>query len=82
MVRSIEIAAADATGTLAPDTYTITISSKGTSVTVTSNSADNKKAAEGVLTNSVSADVLATKVKSSDWGTTDNAIDAVIENWC
>lgn len=79
MVRSIEIAAADATSTLAPDTYTITISSKGTSVTVASNSADNKKAAEGVLTNSVSADVLATKVKSSDWGTTDNAIDAVIE---
>ena len=79
MVKAIKIYAADPANELPAGGYKITISSKGTSVTVTSNSADNKKAAEGVLTNSVSADVLATKVKSSDWGTTDNAIDAVIE---
>lgn len=71
MVRSIEIAAADATGTLNPGTYTITINTN-TTVTAKKGNADNsdyKTAAENVLKNSVSADVLNVKLKSSDWGT-------------
>ena len=83
MVRAIEIAAADTTGTLEPATYTIKINDSGTSVNV-SNDNDNKKktAAENILKNTISNDVLATKLKSKDWkdgsGDTVNDISAII----
>ena len=77
MVRAIEIAAADTTGTLEPATYTITINDSGTSVTSDDNNKKKKKAAEDILKNTISNDVLATKLKSKDWkdGQDDNKND-------
>ena len=76
MVRSIEIAAADATDTLKPDTYKITINNDKTEVTEAV--AANITVANGVLQKAISADVLDTKLKSKDWDSTTNAISATI----
>ena len=70
MVRSIEIAAADSTGTLAPSTYTITITDDETTITAietAENSTTNKTATEDVLKKTLGDNVLDTKLKSKDW---------------
>lgn len=74
MVRSIEIAAADASATLKPGTYTITIGKDETKVTP---DGDDGTAAKTVLKEFVGDDVLETTLKSSDWGQ-DNIIKATI----
>ena len=76
MVRSMEIAAADASDTLKPDTYKITISNSKTEISEATN--DNIKIANDVLKNAISADVLSTTLKSKDWDSDDNKISATI----
>ena len=84
MVRSIEIAAADSEGTLAPSTYTITIADDETTITAVetaTNSTTNKTAAENILKKTLGDNVLETKLKSKDWkdGDTDTTNDIAAE---
>lgn len=79
MAKALEIAAADATDTLKPDTYTIAIDNSGT--TVTTNEAtgktDNKTAAENVIKKTVGDDALKTTLKSKQWAATNKITAAV-----
>lgn len=71
MAKALEIAAADTSDTLKPDTYTITISDTDTKVTTTeaTGTTANKSAAEDVIKKTVGTNALDTKLKSKQWVT-------------
>lgn len=77
MVRAVEIEAADPNGTLKPDTALIIKVTKDADVAVTS-VAGNQSAAENAIKSTVGADALTTRLKSTNWETPDNEINAKI----
>ncbi|NSF73860.1 prepilin-type N-terminal cleavage/methylation domain-containing protein [Blautia wexlerae] len=83
MARALEIAAADTSDILKPDTYTITIDDTDTKVTTTETGETkaNVTAAEGVITKTVGENALATKLKSKQWASTGatNQIQAIVK---
>lgn len=83
MAKALEIAAADTSDTLKPDTYTITINDTDTKVTTTeaTGTTTNKTAAEDVIKKTVGANALDTKLKSKQWVTVKdkaNQIQAIV----
>lgn len=83
MARALEIAAADTSDTLKPDTYTITINDTDTKVTTTeaTGTTANKSAAEDVIKKTVGTNALDTKLKSKQWVTgkdKTNQIQAIV----
>ena len=84
MAKALEIAAADTSDTLKPDTYTITINDADTKVTTTeaTGTTTNKTAAEDVIKKTVGTNALDTKLKSKQWVTgkdKTNQIQAIVE---
>ena len=79
MAKALEIAAADATDTLKPDTYTITINNSGTTVETTEaeGTTANKTSAEDVIKKTVGNDALNTTLKSKQWADTNQITAAV-----
>lgn len=83
MVRAVEIQAADPSAEtskkILAGTYTITIGGTNTTVTALDGGTTNGKTAiENAIKDTINSDALATKLKSGNWSSPNNAIVATI----